>query len=147
VAPDAPSLVFEGGCHCGAIAFEYRPTQPPAGWAVRACQCRFCRAHGARTTSDPEGAIAFRVDDESQLRKYRFGSRTADFYVCRSCGVYVAAVLTTPRGRFATVNINTLRDVVAMPDAAPVSYDAESAEAKQARREQRWTPVVDHLKK
>ena len=70
-----------------------------------------------------------------------FGSRSADFLVCRECGVYVAAVMTSRRGQFATVNVNVIRNLAALPAASPVSYDGESAEQKIARRELRWTPV------
>lgn len=87
--------------------------------------------------------MTFRIDSESQLQRYRFGRQTADFLVCRTCGTYIAAMLTTPRGRFATVNINALRDPVAVGSAKPISYDGESAEQRQERREQRWTPVVE----
>ena len=136
---------FEGACHCGAIGFAYRPTQPPRSWQVRACQCRFCLTHGAETTSDPDGAVAFVIQDDAQLHKYRFGSRSADFYVCRACGVYIAAVITSPQGRFATINVNALRDRFDAPRGSPVSYEGESPQDKVARRERRWTPVVERL--
>jgi hypothetical protein len=98
--------------------------------------------HGARTTSDPEGRVSFRVRDESQLQRYRFALRTADFLVCRTCGVYVAAVLTSPTGEFATVNVNAIRGVLIVADADPTTYDGESPEQRKARREDQWTPVV-----
>lgn len=103
---------------------------------------RFCRMHGARTTSDPEGRVSFRVSDERQLQRYRFALRTADFSVCRTCGVYVAAVLTSPSGEFATVNVNTIRGALTVADAEPTTYDGESPEQRKMRREDQWTPVV-----
>ena len=132
---------FEGRCHCGAIGFSFRTAKTPDQWPLRACQCRFCRGHGAQTTSDPDGSVAFQIADPGKLNRYRFGSRTADFLVCRDCGVYVAAVTTSPRGQFATVNVNVIRDLAALPAASPVSYDGESVEQRITRREQRWTPV------
>ena len=132
---------FEGRCHCGAIGFSFRTATTPDQWPVRACQCRFCRSHGAHTTSDPDGSVAFQIADPGKLNRYRFGSRSADFLICRECGVYVAAVMTSRRGQFATVNVDVIRDLAALPTASPVSYDGESAEEKIARREQRWTPV------
>ena len=135
--------MMKGSCHCGAIGFVFRTSKPAGSWSVRACQCTFCRRHGARTTSDPAGSVTLRIDAESQLQRYRFGSRTADFLVCRLCGVYIAAVLTTPRGRFATVNVNALCDPVDVGNAEASSYDRESAAQRQQRREHRWTPVVE----
>ena len=133
---------YEGRCHCGAVRFTYTTAKSPAAWPVRACQCSFCRAHGARTTADPQGSVSFSVADPAKLRRYRFGTAQADFFVCAECGVYMAAVLTTPRGRFATLNVNTIGGVSDVPPAEPVTYDAESSEQRIARREQRWTPVA-----
>jgi len=136
------SQAFEGRCHCGAIGFTFRTSKPPAGWAVRACQCSFCRGHGARTISDPEGSVTFQITEASKLRRYRFGTRSSEFLICGHCGVYVAALLTSSNGQFATLNINTIRASLDVPDAVPVSYEGESSEQKQSRRKQRWTPVA-----
>lgn len=135
--------LFEGSCHCGAIGFTLRASQPPELWVVRACQCSFCRGHGARTTSDSNGSVTFEIADASKLQRYRFGLRSADFLICNACGVYVASVLTSPRGQFATLNINALRESLEVPDAEPISYEGESLEQRQARRERRWTPVTE----
>ena len=132
---------FEGRCHCGAIGFSFRTAQAPDRWPVRACQCRFCRCHGARTTSDPDGSVIFHIADPATLNRYRFASRTTDFLVCRNCGTYVAAVVTSPRRQFATLNVNAIAGIPALPEAKPVSYEGESAEQKRERRERRWTPV------
>jgi hypothetical protein len=109
---------------------------------VRACQCSFCRGHGARTISDPNGSVTFRVADPAKLTRYRFGTRSSDFLVCGNCGVYVAALITSSKGQFATLNINTIPMLPEIPEAAPVSYDGESADERNSRREQRWTPVA-----
>jgi hypothetical protein len=134
---------LEGSCHCGAIGFIFHTSQPPAQWNVRACQCNFCRGHGARTISDPNGSVTFRVADPSRLMRYRFGTRSSDFLVCSNCGVYVAALVTSSKGQFATLNINTIPALPDVPEAVPVSYEGESAEQRNSRREQRWTPVAE----
>jgi hypothetical protein len=139
--PDVP-LTFEGRCHCGAIGFVFRASQSPDKWTVRACQCTFCRGHGARTVTDPKGSITFQISEPSMLKRYRFGTRSSDFLICRDCGVYVAAVITSSKGQFATLNINTIRVPLEVPQAVPVSYDQENAGERLSRREQRWTPVV-----
>ena len=139
VAPHA----FEGRCHCGAIGFTFRTSRPPAQWTVRACQCSFCRAHGARTISDPTGSVTFQITEASKLKRYRFGTRSSDFLVCSDCGVYVAALLTSSKGQFATLNINTIRAPLDVPEAVPVSYEGEQREQRESRREQRWTPVAE----
>jgi hypothetical protein len=133
-------MLYLGTCHCEAIGFTYETAIPPRAWPARACACRFCRCHGAATTSDPQGALQLACRDVGQLLRYRFGLRTADFCVCRSCGVYLAAI--TIDGRFGIINTNALVDR-ALPLAAPSprSYDGETASARIGRREQRWTPV------
>ena len=58
--------------------------------APRACQCGFCRRHGARTVSDPAGAASLSLGEKAM--RYRFGTGTTDFLICGRCGVYVAAL-------------------------------------------------------
>lgn len=134
--------IFEGTCHCEAIGFAFHTLLPSESWMVRACQCSFCRAHGARTTSDPNGSVIFHISTALQPYRYQFGAKSADFLVCDTCGVYLAAVLTSAAGRFATLNVNTICTSIQIPDATAVSYEGESLEQKIARREKRWTPVV-----
>lgn len=111
---------------------------------MRACQCAFCRAHDALSTSDPRGRIAFSAADSSLLQRYRFALRTADFLLCRNCGVYIGAVIETDSGRYGIINTHSLtpvpENVVAI---APISYDGEDTRGRVTRREARWTPVSD----
>jgi hypothetical protein len=76
------------------------------------------------------------------VQRYRFGTGSSEFLVCNTCGVYVAAVLTSGRCQYATINVNTIRTPLDVPTAEAVSYDGELAAERQARREQRWTPVA-----
>ena len=89
----------EGGCHCGNLRVRVRLTTAPADTPIRSCACSFCRSHGTRTLSDPAGQVEVAVSDLSLTRRYRFGSRTADYLLCRGCGVYVGAVCETPSAR------------------------------------------------
>ena len=133
---------FTGGCHCGALGFSFLTALPAAQWSVRTCQCRFCRAHGAVTTSDPAGRLAFHAHRVESLRRYRFGLKTADFLVCSGCGVYVGAQIETPRGVFGIINTLALTPRPAdLPAAVPADYDAEDLSERLSRREQRWTPL------
>lgn len=137
---------FEGGCHCGAIRWKFRTRIPPSQWTVRACQCSFCRAHGARCTSDPNGSVDFSLEDQSVLQKYRFGFNTADFVICARCGVYVGAVIDVSAGSFATLNLNSMTTAVDdLQSAVPVCYDPENREDRIERRTWRWTPVTSRV--
>jgi hypothetical protein len=129
-------------CHCGALTARYRTGVAPDAWAVRACQCSFCRSHGALMTSDPDGSLDFRSGDVALVQRYRFGGRTADFMVCRECGIYVGVQMVSDKGRFGVLNVLALRPVLALSAAEPMDYGAESPEARRLRRETRWTPVA-----
>ena len=134
---------YHGGCHCGAADVVLETAAPPDALVLRACQCSFCRRHGARTVTDPKGRlrISWRLPDAAV--HYRFGLRTADFLLCGRCGVYLAAVIADGDRRFATLNVNVLDDRASFTGAAePVAYDGETADARMERRRRNWTPTT-----
>jgi len=138
-----PGQRYLGECHCGSIGFVYTVGKEPQAWSVRACQCSFCRAHHALSTSDPSAWIEFLERVPGRLNRYRFGQRTADFLLCRDCGVYIGAVIATAKGRFGIINVNALHPLPeALKTAEPMHYDGETAEQRSLRREQRWSRVV-----
>lgn len=133
---------YEGHCHCGAIGFRYETSVAPASWLIRACQCTFCRAHDALSTSDPAGSITFIVADPACLQRYQFGLRTADFLLCRQCGVYIGAVIAIGDSKFGIINTHALHaqpDGIA--DVAAIDYDREDVDGRVSRRQDRWTPA------
>jgi hypothetical protein len=133
---------FEGTCHCGAAGYSFRTPLPVAEWRVRACQCRFCRAHAALTTSDPSGRLSFHVREAEWLQRYRFGLRTADFLICMRCGVYLGAQIETARGAFGIANVRAMAPIPGeLPVALQADYGAESEAERVARREKGWTPL------
>ncbi len=135
---------YTGSCHCGAIGFTYRSGIKPERWSIRACQCSFCRAHDALSTSDPAGQIAFVASRPEMLRKYRFGLMTADFLLCKHCGVYIGAVIESSGSVFGIINVHALEETPAnLAATAPISYDAEDVGGRVSRREERWTPVIE----
>jgi len=138
----APLRTFEGRCHCGALGFRLQTALPVAAWSVRACDCRFCRAHGAATSSDPGGTLIFDIRQPAALQRYRFGLRTADFLLCRECGVYVGAQIEAAGAAFGIINTLALTPVpAALPPAGRADYGAESVPERIARRASRWTPL------
>jgi hypothetical protein len=131
-----------GGCHCGAIQVRVRLSKPPAEMPVRSCACSFCRSHGTRTVSDPSG-LAELSADWSLVERYRFGTRTADYLLCRRCGVYVGAVCETVAGCRCVINTRCLQDRAAFAaQAAHSDYDQETVDARLARRARNWMPAV-----
>jgi hypothetical protein len=133
---------FEGRCHCGNVAFVFEASAGLDVLGLRADQCSFCRAHSARATSDPNGAIHLSVREAAKLARYRFGLRTADFLVCAECGVFIGALMRENERQWITVNANAFRPP---PPAdfpiSPVDYDSEDISSRLARRKARWTPA------
>ena len=127
-----------GRCHCGALRFAFRTDRP---LDPRACQCGFCRRHGARTVSDPAGEAALALD--GRLLGYRFGSGATDYLICAACGVYIGARTTSDGAVYAPRNLNAFEEDWRSRPARPVSYEGESAAARAGRRRLNWTPVRD----
>ena len=95
------------------------------------------------STSDPSGTVELSAR-EGALHVYRFGQRTADFWICRECGVYVAAVMESGGRRYAVINVHTLEARPrALPAPSEASFDDESLSQRNERRLLRWTPVVE----
>ena len=135
---------FDGDCHCGNLSYVFEASAGLDVLGLRACQCSFCRAHGARNTSDPNGAMRVAVRDKAKLHCYRFGLKTADFLLCRECGCYIGALLSEGGRSWFTVNANTFRE---RPPAdfpiLPNVFDSEDTHGRIARRKAKWTPVAE----
>jgi len=132
-------MLHTGRCHCGAIRLSFESERP---LAPRACQCGFCRRHGARTVTDPKGLADVMLGSEAI--RYRFGTGTSDFLLCGRCGVYAGAAARLDGRWYATLNLNAFDEPRLELAAVPVSYDGEGAEAKAARRQRNWTPARIH---
>jgi hypothetical protein len=135
-------MLYAGGCHCGNLNVVLATDLEPDSIDVRACQCSFCRKHATLAIADPNGRLAIRVADPTRLSRYMFGQRTAEYLVCRECGVYVAAVSVEAERR-AILIVNALDDHCLFTKAPMLmDYDAESRNERIARRTQRWMPVT-----
>jgi len=129
---------IHGSCHCGNLSFVIQTRISPKDIRARACDCSFCRIHAARNWSDPDGKAIIRVLDEQRLYKYRFALRTADFYICTTCGAYLGAVLADGTGTWSTLNLR----LTALPaDEEVASFGAENTDDRIARRKRAWTPT------
>lgn len=134
-------MIHSGQCHCGKLKASFETQKTPHELGVRTCQCDFCRRVGAVNISDPEGEVVIDADPDDLIR-YRFALRTADFLICKHCGVYIAAVTGEGANIRSTVNVAGLRmnEFLNVEDA-PMQYGAETAETRVARRAEKWTPT------
>ena len=137
--------IHNGGCHCGNLRLTLRLTQAPGSVSLRACGCSFCRANQTRTVSDPNGAAEIWAADWAEVSRYRFGSGTADFLVCRRCGIYLGAITETDNGTRMVTNTNCLEDRARFTGTpAPTDHDNETVDSRIARRAANWTPTIVH---
>jgi hypothetical protein len=125
------------------VTVTFETAQDPAQIALRSCGCSFCRLHGVTAVTDPAGHLELRVGRPELVSRYQFGLRASEFYICRQCGVYVAAIATIDGARYASLNANVLEDRAAFTQPPqPVDYGRENAVERLARRRHAWTPTV-----
>ncbi len=140
---DNPSSYSQihAGCHCGNIRVTIDWPGSREAIPSRACGCGLCTKHRAAWTSHPQGRFHLHVGDESRVTRYRFGTKTADFHVCASCGVIPIVTCTIEGRRYAVFNVNTFQDV----DRShlletPTDFEGETTANRLARRRRNWTP-------
>ena len=132
---------IEGGCHCGNIRFEFELPEPDGAIAVRACGCSFCQRHGGVYTSHPAGKLAARIADVSETERYRFGTATADFHICRACGVVPFVTSEIDGALYAVVNVNSFEGDDEL-ESSPSDFDGETVDSRLVRRQRNWIPEV-----
>lgn len=140
--PLALPATIEGGCHCGNL--RYRLAWPRADApTLRACGCDYCSCHGALWTSHPDAGVALRIVDAEAVLPYRFGTASADFLVCRRCGVLSLTRCDFDDGARTVVNANTF-DNLPLEQCSRVTtdFDGEDVEQRLARRRRNWSPLT-----
>jgi hypothetical protein len=136
------TLALNGSCHCGSVRAALMPSIKPEGLPLRACQCGFCRRHGARTTSDPKGSLHLTAAPGG-FQRYRFGRRAVDALICRECGVYVGSFLSADGALIGTLNVAGLQlEGFEGREPIPIDYTDETDAERLARRKAKWTPTV-----
>jgi len=133
--------ILRGQCHCGAISFEFLTLMPTEKIVPRACSCSFCTRHGAQYISDPEGEFKLSYTKGAEVGRYRFGTGTADFIVCKQCGCLIAALSEIEGKLRAVINArNLLQPLVQQP--VVTKFDGECVEERLRRRGRTWTGMV-----
>ena len=131
-------MIYRGACHCGAVRAVFETAAKPR---LRHDGCSFCASRGVKSASDAEGAL--RLEADTQLIRYRFGHKTADFLICPVCGTYVATLMEGPHGPVGVINVVGLQ-IPELKDepADTASLEGESGAERIARRLSRWTPMT-----
>jgi hypothetical protein len=95
-------------------------------------------------TSHPDGRFSLRIADNSRTKRYKFGTKTADFHVCTTCGVIPIVTCTIAGSRYAVVNVNTFDNIDrAQLVETAANFEGETTENRLARRRRNWTPEAD----
>src|SRR5262245_48599461 len=136
---------IRGSCHCGNIRFTLAWPNSGPSIPVRACGCSLCTKHRAAWISHPGGSFELQITDETQIKRYRFGTMTADFLVCTTCGVLPIVTCVIEGTRYGVVNVNTFDDMdrSQLVETA-TNFDGETMENRLARRRRNWTPEAIH---
>ena len=133
---------IHGSCHCGNIGFVLDWPEAGEPIAVRACGRDFCTKHRASWTSRRDAPVALSMADPARARRYRFGTETADFHICTSCGVVPIVTCEIDGAGYAVVNANCFDDVDCAELAGAASnFEGETTVARLARRQRNWSPL------
>jgi hypothetical protein len=136
-------MIIHGSCHCGNIKFKLDWQPEPNEIPARACSCSFCVKHGGVWTSCPSGTLEVEVKDPGRHSKYAFGTRTADFHICTSCGGAPVITSEIDGKTFAVVSVNAMDDLDrSLLRQTPISFDGEDETTRLARRARGWIPHV-----
>ena len=135
---------FPGQCHCGNISVVFQSDKDAKDFVPRICECTFCTKHSARWISDSAGKIDVTIKDASQVSRYAFGHKTAEFITCSTCGVTLLAVSKIEGNYHAVLNVNVLDDQGSFTGTeSAFDYDAESELSRLDRRKKNWIGRVE----
>ncbi len=76
-------MIFQGGCHCGAVRFAVTATPPVE---LLDCNCSICSKTGYLHWTVPHSAFAL-LSGKEALVSYRFGTGAAEHLFCKHCGI------------------------------------------------------------
>lgn len=136
-------MLIQGQCHCGNIAYALTWPDGAAEIPARACDCTFCKKHGGVWTSHPNAGLRVSIKERSDVSVYAFGTETAQFHVCRRCGVVPVVTCELDERLYAVVNVNTFNTGSAVNlQRSATTFEDEDVASRLARRKQNWISDV-----
>jgi len=134
---------IEGKCHCGNIRYGIEWPGEGSEITIRACGCTFCTKHGGSWTSHRDAELTGEVRNASLVSKYRFGTGTADFYVCGRCGAVPFVTSAIEGHLYAVVNVNTFEGInLSSLLRTATNFDGEGTGERLERRKRNWIQAV-----
>lgn len=129
---------LQGSCHCGNLSVRAELSRAHSEYTPRACDCDFCRKHGAAYISDPQGKLAIHCHSADDSLRYRQGSGTVEFLVCRRCGVLASALWEDGGQTFAALNAQILDNPATLGASQPASPRQLPLEERKERWRKLW---------
>ncbi|MES9821944.1 MAG: hypothetical protein ABW161_15825 [Candidatus Thiodiazotropha sp.] len=132
-----------GGCHCGNITFEAEMTKEPSAYNPRSCDCKLFTNHGASYASDNGGTLKIRIKNNSEVSKYRQGSKIADFLICKNCGVMTNVIYEEENVVFGSINVRATVNYKSFGEGQVTHLTQLSDEERIERWKNIWFPDVN----
>ena len=76
-------MIYEGGCHCGAVRFE---VEAPPEIECGDCNCSICSKSGYLHLIVPRSRFRL-IQGEQILTNYTFNTGVAQHLFCTTCGL------------------------------------------------------------
>jgi hypothetical protein len=138
-------MLIAGRCHCGNISFALNWTPDPTEIPARACTCTFCVKHGGVWTSCPTGTLKVTVQQPARVSKYAFGTKTAEFHICSTCGAVPVVTSRIDGHLYAVVSVNAFEGVEeSLLRRGSATFDQEDEDKRLARRKRYWIRDVQY---
>jgi len=93
-------MIYEGGCHCGAVRF--RVAADPAKDTIADCNCSICRKKGFLHLIVPPEQFTL-LQGEEVLTTYTFNTHVAKHFFCNICGIHA---FYRPRSHPDKIDVN-----------------------------------------
>jgi hypothetical protein len=134
---------LRGSCYCGNIRFVFATDKTDAELPKRECQCGFCTRHGRISTSDPDGELRIAISSPDDVNKFRFGHGTADFHVCRNCGMIPVVTSEVDGDTIGIVDVRMIEDFAwSRSELTQHDMEGEAVGERLSRRKGRWIGSV-----
>ncbi len=132
---------IEGGCHCGVIRYGLTTAQ---ALSPRQCGCTFCQRHGVFGVSDSQGKLRVEISDAGAVNRYSFGHKTAEFLVCKVCGVAPVVLCEIDDHLYSVLNGRSIDQPVpfSITDIPQMDFEDETPMDRLARRKKNWIADV-----
>lgn len=136
---------ISGRCHCGNVEYMFVSPVPKMELPIKSCDCSFCIKQGACYTSHPQGKLSVLVKERSLVKRYQFGSESADVFLCSQCGVFPFIVGRIDDQLYAVLNANSINGLnIDRAKIVPVEHvENQSVEERVERWKRNWIPKVE----